>query len=230
MTTTPNPYYDEWCKVAEVTRDQAAEVVPKLGNYQESYKFWGRGIGHGIDRFCAREPLIHRYAFAVPHDAAIELLVGLGRIVEIGAGTGYWAALLRAEGATVFPYDSSPPGPGVSNHYFPEGSLYTLVEVGGPEKAAEHPDCALFLCWPPYSDSLAYDALCAYRGDTVVYVGEGAGGCTGDDDFHAALETGWEQSRVMPIPQWPGIHDDLYMYTRKGYVPSAWSNLGKLGK
>ena len=30
-------------------------------------------------------------------------------LVEVGAGTGYWAALLRGRGARVFAYDRDPP-------------------------------------------------------------------------------------------------------------------------
>lgn len=76
------------------------------------------------------------------------------------------------------------------------------------------------------------DALELYTdagGRTVIYIGEGAGGCTGSDRFHALLGNGcshygdvscscpepaWEAVAYLGLPQWPGLHDDLHVYRR----------------
>ena len=76
-------------------------------------------------------------------------------------------------------------------------------------------DHALMLCWPPYDDDMAARALTRYQGDRVIYVGEGAGGCTGNDAFHAALAEQWDPIAHYEIPQWDGIHDGVHVYARK---------------
>lgn len=58
------------------------------------------------------------------------------------------------------------------------------------------------------------ETLMNYRGDTLVYIGEGGGGCTGDDLFHEILGEEWHVEDFYEIPQWYGIHDDLYVYKR----------------
>ena len=62
---------------------------------------------------------------------------------------------------------------------------------------------------------MATDVLAAFRGDRFVYVGEGYGGCTGDDVFHELLEEEWTEMKTIEIPQWPCIHDQMTVYGRK---------------
>lgn len=102
---------------------------------------------HLFSSFEARERLVKRYAWAVPTEEAVRVIASHGPVVEIGAGTGYWASLLRQVGTDVVAYDRSPH----DNHWCV--GTHSLVEVGGPEKASEHPDRTLFLCWPPYDTS-----------------------------------------------------------------------------
>ncbi|GJP35479.1 hypothetical protein CLOM_g19996 [Closterium sp. NIES-68] len=56
-------------------------------------------------------PLRRIYAWAVPTEAALAAIksaAGEEGIVEVGAGTGYWAALLRRRGVDVAAYDWTP--------------------------------------------------------------------------------------------------------------------------
>lgn len=43
---------------------------------------------------------------------------------------------------------------------------------GDAASAKHHKDRALFLCWPPKDEPMAYDCLMNYAGDKVIYVGE----------------------------------------------------------
>jgi SAM-dependent methyltransferase len=171
-----------------------------------------------------RHDLVRRYAWAIPNHVALEKIATYApRIVEIGAGTGYWAMLLTQCGCDVVAYDTEPyQNSQADNNHFP-------IEVGGPEKAQQHSDRALFLCWPPYDEPMATDALLAYEGDTLIYIGESSGGCTADKDFFALLgetfydviddeyvekkhDTNWTLVEEIDIPQWDGIHDGVYIY------------------
>lgn len=154
--------------------------------------------------FEIREKAVSKYAWAVPNDHAIQALVLHSPIVEIGAGTGYWARMVAIADGDIVAYDKKVKKP-----------AYFDVQLGGPEKILLHQDRTLFLCWPPYSGPLAIDCLQVYTGKTVIYVGEGDGGCTGDGAFHAALEQEWKEVEDIAIPQWFGIHDRMCVYKRK---------------
>jgi hypothetical protein len=168
------------------------------------------------------------YSWAIPNDAALDTIAkwSPNGVVEIGAGGGYWAMLLRQRGVDVVAYDPlHEPGQWFSRRW-------TEVLAGDHTAVANHPDRSLLLCWPMYGAEWSGEAVDLYDGDTVLYVGEGASGCTGDDRMHALLgepacwhdedevcEHDWPTAKFrevdsVDIPQWSGIHDRLYVYER----------------
>lgn len=176
-----------------------------------------------------------RYAWAIPSPEAIEVIASFGPVIEVGAGTGYWARRLWDAGCDVIATDLNPPVllPGrepedmhrpqassvsspTGNHWHRSGALYhPMSEDDAAVAAAEHPDRTLLLVWPPYNHDMAFRAARAHLdagGTTVAYVGEGYGGCTADDAFHELLAERYEQVHLVALPQWPGIHDDLTIW------------------
>lgn len=156
-------------------------------------------------RRASRKKLIWPYAWAVPSPEVIRAVAALGRdVVEIGAGTGYWAWLLGQAGCRVQAFEREVGQP----------PRWVELQTGGPEVLARVQASTLLLCWPPMNEPLALDSLHAFRGDWVVYVGEGPGGCTADDAFHAELAGHWRLEQTLELPQWPGAHDRAYIYCR----------------
>lgn len=167
----------------------------------------------GLDR----QGLCTAFTFSVctPGDLAwMCQLLRSRSVVELGAGRGYWAHMLRQHGVTVHAYD--PCVPGDNNFYFTTAGTFTEVERADHRVVKEHSSDVLFLSWPSYDDTWAYEALRDYRGDMLFYAGEGDGGCTGDDRFHQLLEREWEWLATAPQHvTWWGIHDQLNAYVRK---------------
>lgn len=176
---------------------------------------------------CTRQEVVCQYAFSVPTDEALDAIATVGPVVEIGAGTGYWAALLRARGVDVLAYDLAPPGD-PKNHWYANARPFAPVLHGDHRDAARHPYRALMLSWPPYGSSFAYRALRAYEeagGRHLVYIGEGPSGCCADDQFFARLgqetwfdeaaqSSPWVETQTVNLPQWSGINDYLTIYER----------------
>ena len=187
---------------------------PYLVNFQtfdiESFRL---DKGAHFRAYGVRTRCVHRYAFAVPSDDALATIATWGPIVQMGAGTGYWAWLLQRDyGVDILPYDIAPPMRG-ANYWFKRREFVPILP-GTPETLSQHPDRTLFLCWPPMSD-MAESCLQHYPGRTVIYIGEGDGGCTADDAFFARLEAEWDEVVDLAIPQWEYIHDALTVYQRK---------------
>ena len=84
----------------------------------------------------SRDWLCRLYAFAVPTEAALRKVAAMNlSIIEVGAGTGYWAYLLRAVSkkydnslTVVYPYDVHPKE---TNEYHGNVFPYTQVEEVG---------------------------------------------------------------------------------------------------
>jgi hypothetical protein len=184
---------------------------------------------YGRDLEVEAAPLVQRmivqmYGFGIPTRAAIDKIVEASPqgIIEVGAGTGYWAYLLRERGVDVDAIDSAPV---TGNKYvLDDAPRWTHVRPGSvPDVDAANPRRALFLCWPPYRDATAADALRAYRGETLIYVGEGRGGCTATNAFFKLLDRDWERVGGAPVVQWHGLHDRLTVYRRR---PEGRPSLG----
>lgn len=165
----------------------------------------------------ARRDFRQKYGWAVPNReaaAAILAFAGGDPILEVMAGTGLWARVLADAGATITATDWK-------NHHTylwvgRHAPCYYKVERLTACKAIEkYPHPVLMMCWPPYNEPVAAEALAAFKGDRVVYIGEGEGGCTGDDTLHKAFETEWELDAIVATPQWPALHDGLFLYRRK---------------
>jgi len=166
--------------------------------------------------YSSRAQCVDRYSWAIPDKGAIDIICSHTHcLVEVGAGRGYWAHLIAKQGVDVVAYDKDPPT--IAENLWHRGSKteYFPVLQGGPEKLVGEKHRALFLCWPPYNSSLAIDCLKAYEGNTLIFVGEGKGGCTGNDAFFELRDQLFECTKSYWIPQWPGLYDYLYVGKRK---------------
>lgn len=158
-----------------------------------------------------RKHLIWAYSWAVPSNEAIHAIVsfcGGSPIVEMGAGTGYWAWLLRQAGAEITCIDSRTEAP---PHWHP-------VASGTPESASLDPALRarpLLLVWPPLAQNgescMALESLTRLAPHTVISVGEWRGR-TGSPEFHAFLEANYRLERELSLPNWPGFKDTLRIY------------------
>jgi hypothetical protein len=166
-----------------------------------------------LTRFTSRSELTTEYAWSIPSKEAIDCICKYSPIIEVGAGTGYWASLINSAGAKIHCYDINPPGI-TPNDYSHQKQYYPIQPVQWL-KWEKTRNSTLFLCWPPYDDNMAIDCLKKYRGDTLIYIGEGHYGCTANDAFHNELDKNWIELEGVNLFQWDGIHDHLTIYRRK---------------
>lgn len=166
-----------------------------------------------LDQYRHRDTMVQKYSWAIPGENALKVISSYGPIVEMGAGSGYWSYLLRGMGVDVIAYDHG-------DKWHPDiedGKIHRWTEVtyGTPESLRDHSDRTLLLVWPPYVEPMAHECLIHYGGNRVIYVGEGSGGCTADDQFHEKLEEWWEQVDRVSVPQWGGIFDGMEVWERR---------------
>lgn len=180
-----------------------------------------------------REELMFRFAHAIPSYHSISYLSEFNEIVEIGAGKGYWAFLLEQVGVDVMAVDSHPGElfeTGLSEYpeYQPPmvdetfADLFTDVEQGYAWEYDDIGGMALFLCWPPNHDSMAVESFRHYiecGGETLLYLGEGAGGAHADQEFFNVLRDEYEYVRTVHNLSWNAYADALHVYTATGEDP-----------
>jgi len=144
------------------------------------------------------------FSWAVPTYEAIEAIGRYAtKVVDMGAGSGYWAWLMRQAGIDVVAIDEAPPP-----------FTWTKVAKANERVILDHPDRTLFLCWPPWGTDMAFNTLTLHRGDYVVYVGEWMGG-SANIWFFALLVSGFEAIDWIEIPQWYNRDDRLFVFRRR---------------
>ena len=175
------------------------------------------GLASVLDLPARRRELAALFAWAIPDAGALAVLARYAPLLECGAGTGYWAALLRASGVDV---EASRPDPaGRSREHATTTATASAMERGaggqrgqrGAGQPRAHPVSVLAA---HDDDDASYRALRAYRGDVLVYVGGGPDGPTGTVRFHRELALNWRAAEQALVPNWPGLRDRLVVYRR----------------
>lgn len=166
--------------------------------------------------FTVREKYIERFGFAIPNEAALEAIATAAPILEAGAGSGYWAHELKKFGVDIVATD---PGTGcyhgLPNKGFWNQDWHTVEKLTATEAIKAYPTRNILTVWPDLHGNWPTRMLRSYRGKHLFYVGEGDGGCTGNDAFHQHLDKHYELVQEITIPQFESIHDRLFCYSRK---------------
>lgn len=161
----------------------------------------------------ARKPFTRTWGFSIPCAEAIGVLSRLGPLVEIGAGSGYWSALLRAAGLDIVATDAQ--AEGKVGYGFEAGRFCPAEPLSGHEAVRAYPERDVFCSWPTEGSPWA---LAAVRGMAVgrrlALIGEPRGGITGTPGLHRYLETRFELLGTLAIPQFPRVRDAFHLYRR----------------
>ena len=165
----------------------------------------------------------------MPNERALAALAEVGApLLEMGAGSGYWAMLLRERGVDILAYDLDPPSAEKTSNIY-HSHLWTEVLHGSVEllKDGAHSDRALLLSWPTSDRTDGWDVEClaAFAGETVCYVGTFNAGplvatsslvtACSSDAFQAQLQAEFDLVKTVELPTWPLMTDTLTIWTRK---------------
>lgn len=177
-----------------------------------------------------RKWLSIKYSWAIPTQEAIEMIAKYGPIIEMGAGTGYWASMLSQLDVDIVAYDKAPPNgtdpwttvddviksDGYTNGEWHEDQApFFDVQQGEPLVLRRHRDRNLFLSWPPRDEPFAEQCLEYFQGRYVIYIGEWGESVCGTIGFFRLLEGAYDCIDETSLPQWHGMHDGLSVWRRK---------------
>lgn len=179
-------------------------------------------LGVGYRAFMVRDDYIKDFGFSVPCSEAVAwvrryaLDEHAGRVVEVGAGSGWWSKHLAEAGLDVVAYDDKSWAKEWRKSHF------EVRTMDGAEAVLAHPDRLVFVSWPNYRSAFGYQVAQACReGQVLVYVGEGPGGCTGSLAMFDLFRSDFETLRGVEVPQFFGINDGMEVMRRVKPRPAA---------
>lgn len=163
------------------------------------------------------------FGWSIPCKSALEEVKNFVKddlVLEIAAGRGLWSALMRSVGINVICTSI------IDGEYYNKEQMektWTDIELLDCEKAVEKyrgANC-LFLSWG--SGNSLYKALDNFIGHYLIVIGE-LNGCTDDlrntDDSYTRYDFDFVLVKEVDIPQWPGMKDKMYFYSRS-YGPHS---------
>jgi hypothetical protein len=215
--------------------------------YLEKMTLWGQyltaqlletdGLDHEAMKLMQDEiPMLQQqYAFAVPTRRALNAIAERGPLLEVGAGTGYWASLLSEMGVDIVAVSSST----WTTRFNWEKTAadapmsdvqYMQMKVAGPEAALSAKGRALVLMWPDWGGAgiFSLEALEMFEGTTLICVGEWADSTLGafhpamkptgqsfSADFQKQVEAEYNLLEKIHLPSWPLNADVVQIFQKK---------------
>jgi hypothetical protein len=168
----------------------------------KSFEDLGASAKRMGDFFTMRtEQAVPEFGFSIPCREVLDALYLHQPILEVGAGTGYWTALMRKYKIDVIGTDPNLQGWWTSTgRYDPE-----QVKLQAKTAIRRWPQRTVFCSWPSYEETWFHQALQAMRiGQRLVLIEEDA--CA-DDKTWAYRDRRFESLTDISVPAWPGMND-----------------------
>lgn len=152
------------------------------------------------------------WALPAKYEQLIELkkLIGNRTVLEIGAGSGLWSALLKSVGINIIA--TEPYGGRYPDRQKTPIEYVQIDKLTGEQALEKYNQVGtLFICWgdSPISD------LTQFNGDQIIIIGEGYNGCTCAGAAEVEDDENWELVATINIPKWSCMNDNLQVFVRK---------------
>lgn len=197
-----------WIETGDVPK---ADDIGMFDMFDPRYSLSISDLDGYLDRFRMRDETIREFGFAIPCAEAMDAIAAFSPVLEVGAGTGYWSAILKKRGVDVIASDI-----GDNAYTFSTGSVMPVEIIDALSAVRKWPDRNVLMVWPTYEDSWAAQCAQAMRpGRVLALVSEGHGGCVADDALFDTLDRQFEHEQTVMIPVWEGMHDQLTIHRKR---------------
>jgi hypothetical protein len=203
--TTVTATNDYWEAVRAHVEHDAWGGGPTVDEYGGLAKRQGRG---GFEHRCDRRELTSQFSWTVTDPATVAfVLEHCGPAVVDPLGLA---------GVDVAASDLDPPNGADANNWHRGSAHLEVLRMDAVDAIGlSDPARMLLLSWPPYDSPVGHDVIAAYRGDRIVYIGEGSYGCCGDENMWRLIEAEWVEVVDHRPVQFYGMHDWVTVYERK---------------
>ena len=205
-------------KIINKVIDKRRKNLPTIADWQDEVYFDG-DYKTKIDTILGSTMLRFEYVkYCFPilsHEFITDLsnfCKGYKNIVEIGCGRGWMSYWLKKYGTEL---------ESVDNMKWPTFDDYFdfVIDDDAIEYVKNNNNDLIIMSWPDYQSSFAYDVWeNMTEHQTLIYIGEGYGGCTADDKFHTAVQKYEIETTLNEnFRSFFAIHDKVFVY-KKGLI------------
>ena len=119
--------------------------------YQEAQSIVRNTSRHDI--WTARQEAVELFSYAIPCVEAIQLMVSLSSLIEVGAGSGHWARLLKKAGAEIVATDVG--GQKEYSNKWEDKAFGIVKNLSAVEAIKKYPERNVLVIWPSYDKTWA---------------------------------------------------------------------------
>jgi hypothetical protein len=160
---------------------------------------------------------------------------GYAVLLSVGSGVGTVEKLIQLYATqNKLPLTVIATDPWLTHETSNANALIETHAVDGVSAVKKYLPKCLLVSWPVYDSPIASNVLKEFMktdGEYVIYIGEGRGGCTADDEFHDLLDEHWDlRDTLLDARCWWGIYDAPHLYSRNtSYVEAKLEQKGAKG-
>lgn len=149
--------------------------------------------------FSQRDLLVRIYSWAIPDENVLNEIINFSpKILEIGAGTGYWAYLLKNRGCDIIATDKNP-----------KNTWIDVIKENYIDAVKKYDDRTLMICWSALNDTKLFEEN-IYKQKKLIYIGE-YDGCTGWLIPYLEEHNLIKNKKIIEMPKYKRIHDKCYL-------------------
>ena len=197
-------------KCMNIIFDTNLDKLPTIDAWSKKINFDSSNI---LDSYKIRNEYT-KHCFPILSDDFLRAMKNFCRpfkkIVEVGCGEGWFTYWLEKYEIKV--------SAAIDDKHWPNFKKYLpfVIQENAVNYIEDYSDIDLIIMsWPNYDNSFAFDIWKNMsERQTLLYIGEGDEGCTGDDEFHKAIqnhEVEDEWNLMTNFRSFFGIHDEPYI-------------------
>lgn len=174
-----------------------------------------------------RELYVQHYGFVAINENFVNDLSSVienERVLEVGAGTGFLAKNLQDKGINLIAVDNAISDmEKYENTYGFRKTFTNIIETDAIIYLKENFNNfdTILMVWPPMGESLSSEILKEMKsGQKLIYIGEGIGGCTGNETFFKLLNKQYIKNQELSkianqnYLRFPMIKDHVSIYEK----------------
>jgi len=217
--------FEKYVSEQKVNSTETDLYNPGVKHHLKYNLYWTQNGWNPLEKSDIQE----HYPSYLPTDEAIETILNLEPIIEVGSGNGYWAHVIDKNGGDIVATDINPEQITNENNIKSYDSTYPtsfkdsfcsytiwseVKQKEGTQAVTDNPQRNILLCHPSGLTRWSENILDNITTQKLIFVGEWFIGTDANPAFFKKLDKQFKLLQNFPVYDWPNHHARGYVFKR----------------